>query len=420
MIQYLNNIFLPKTTLWLILLLCFYYPFAASLITIFNLPSTIINITVRAVIILISILLVLFGILLKKSNFKLTYGQLFLIIFWVIYSVRIVFDLQNDVQFLGYNNSYVYGFAFGNILLPILAIIYWGNYINLKNIETILFAIFSISNLLIILSIYLKANTFDFTIFSQRLSLDSEANSEFGSVLNPITISYCGSLLTIITFYFILYKNFKFKLLLSFPLLLGIATLFIGASRGPLFTGIFTIILLIVSKYHRILQKKLFLIKVSLILIFSGVALPVIIPYIIPSEEIILVNRVNEFYEDRKTNESEERDFLIEGAINDFLDSPIIGKQFVLTYNNFYPHNIFVEVLMATGIVGAIFFLGFMVPLFKKCYYLFFDKKNEFFLLVIIFIPIIMGTLFSGSLFMSTDLWAWGTFLLSFKIGKEV
>lgn len=410
----INSLF-SKSALWLILLLCFYYPIAASLISIFNLPSTIVNTIIRAILAGIALILVFFGYISKKSIFTLNLGQLLLILFWIIYGFRLVYDLQNGITFESYKNYTVYGFAFGNILLPIFAIILWGKNINIKNVSSKLFGLFLIINTGIIFAIYSKTSSFDFTLFTQRLSVDTDANNSDGSVLNPITISFCGSLLTITTLYFLLFKEFKYKFLLLIPLLLGIAVLFFGASRGPLFGCIFTIMLLIISKYNRSLKKKIFIIKTVSIIILLNILVPLTIGNFISNEEIVLVSRVNEFYDDRTTNETEERDILIQKALEDFYDSPIIGKQFVLTYNNFYPHNIFVEVLMATGLIGSLFFFGFFISLLKKCYFLFFSEDSEKLLIFLIFIPILIGTLFSGSLFMSTDIWAMGTFILCIK-----
>ena len=95
-----------------------------------------------------------------------------------------------------------------------------------------------------------------------------------------------------------------------------------------------------------------------------------------------------------------------------FLDSPIIGNQFVTKKQNYYPHNFVLEVLMATGILGAIFFFGYFAVIFRQIRLAIKRINYELALLLILFFCSFLLNLTSGCMFLSNDFWV-GAALIS-------
>lgn len=402
----ISNEFIGKVCIWLILLSCFYYPIGASVISFTKVPSTIVNIFIRSSFTLVSLILIFLWLISdKKENEKKIKFDLFAIFsFWIVYSIRIIYDTNNGINMLGYDNFYVYGFAFGSILIPMISISCWGKNIDLTKIPIIVFWLLLVSNVCIFLTIIHQSESIDSNIFLQRIQVDGISGSE-ESLLNSITLSFYGELLALSSiFHLTIYKQLN-KFLLIISLFLGILLLIIGASRGPFLIFIVVSVLLLI--YHFQLRKFNF---VFIFKIFLGFFCSILTIFIVIRDKLILddfyiFQRLFTFYEERQNGEENIRDILLKKAFNDFLDSPLIGKQFVSSYDNFYPHNIFVEVLMALGVVGAVLFGIFLTSIFIKLSVLFFSKNKHAFFIVVIYVPVLLGNLFSSSLIFSVDFW---------------
>jgi O-antigen ligase len=121
--------------------------------------------------------------------------------------------------------------------------------------------------------------------------------------------------------------------------------------------------------------------------------------------------------ENSQTGKKETRVDLYSEAFEMFKSSPIIGKRFV-TESKYsggaYPHNIFLEIMMALGLLGLFFFIIIMYNLYKKisslrresAYYLF------FFCLLVFFFWMAQVT---GSLFNNFELWILSATMFSLK-----
>ena len=103
----------------------------------------------------------------------------------------------------------------------------------------------------------------------------------------------------------------------------------------------------------------------------------------------------------------EARRFSFYGAWNDFLTSPIIGNHFVGSYDNFYPHNIILEVMMSLGVVGLFIFLRIILRVYINFRNVFTGKFNTQTLHLFLFgLCFILISLTSGSIVASPEFWA--------------
>jgi O-antigen ligase len=106
------------------------------------------------------------------------------------------------------------------------------------------------------------------------------------------------------------------------------------------------------------------------------------------------------------SGDSSGRGELYQQGIKIFSENPIFGGR-ILYFDGMYPHNIFLEILMATGIVGLILYLYF----FKDCVNFMFRLKeysitNPHTVWVpILWLQYFILSLFSYNLHSSSEVW---------------
>lgn len=101
-------------------------------------------------------------------------------------------------------------------------------------------------------------------------------------------------------------------------------------------------------------------------------------------------------------------------AWNQFLSSPLIGDSIQCDIPP-YPHNIFLEVLMALGIIGMIPFLSIFYFAFKKAIYIV-RYRPDYNWIIILFLHGFTMNLISGAIYSSITLW--GGMGLIFSVDK--
>ena len=353
--------FISNLVLWLIICTCFSYPISAVIIAYFQVPSGPINISLKILYAIIACIIILLITIKNGLRFpKIILSGLF---FFGIYSIRLLYDIFiEDVQVLLYSSSYVLSYYFGATLLPIIAIILGYKYLNVHKLSIFVFWTIVIANIFIIYYLLVLS---DFGDLEKQLAMRAHIKTEgvkIGTLINPITIGYYGAALALFCINAFLIDLFSSRIikLLLFPLLiLGLTILLLGASRGPLLGFILVLVISLIAKFIMSKEKTIALGKFSLFLILGYSLFYGAISQLTKKYDIFLLYRVEKFFTDRDMGRKEVRDYSFESAWNDFLSSPIIGNQFVGTFDNFYPHNIFLEVLMATGVLGGIFFLLF-------------------------------------------------------------
>lgn len=399
---------------WLIILDCFSYPITAVVIAYFQVPSNPINIGLKALYSLLALWIIFRSLLRQGLVFpkRIVWG----LIFFAIYSLRLILDISLfNVWVLLYSTSYVLAYFFGATLLPIIAVTLAYKNIEVGKITNWTFWTLVLSNLMLIYYLLVLG---DFGNLEHQLAVRAHIKtegSEIGSLINPITIGYNGGSLIIFCFNAYLVRFFSSRvvnfLLLPFSLL-GLLVLFLGASRGPLVGTILLMIISLIVHFYKSKEKLLKLGKAIFILTTIYVLLGSFVTQITKKYDLFLLYRMERFVSEREKGEKEARDYSYEGAWNDFLSSPVIGKQFVGTYDNFYPHNIFLEVLMATGIIGGLFFGLYFIQFFKSTMKLMMERKYKF------YIPFLFTTLLgfflsltSGSIYSSPEIWIFMTII---------
>ena len=389
----LNAIKVDKLVSIYIFLVLFGYQTFASIFSVFQ-NETIISLGTyfyRAIVLLIGFIIFIysFKLKIKKNSFENIFLYLFFL-FWSLFFIRFIFD-----ALMGKLSDYIiYFYSLSSIFFTFIPIVFLIRNISKKVV--IDFAYISYFALIIVLLI---------TPFSFYAALEDQLISG-GRVsserLNPITFGRSAVFLFFISIYLFSIKkiNGLSLFIVGFFSILGVI---ISGSRGSL-VGFITLLLILSSAnlFKRIDLKQFFItIFITLFAVSSSL---IITSYFLPDFDLVnnLLNAGT--IQDRS---SQIRFQLYEGALSQFLQNPLLGNSIIEEKYSFYPHNIFLETLMALGIVGALILLVILVIILKKGFanLLLFKVDNHYSFLFNLFLVSLIAHQFSGSIFYTQELW---------------
>tara|TARA_R110002072_G_scaffold258339_1_gene417010 strand:- start:9493 stop:10674 length:1182 start_codon:yes stop_codon:yes gene_type:complete len=310
---------------------------------------------------------------LKKSNVAI---RVF-ILFSLLYIFKVLFS-ENLGSFLS-RNWYEYIFYF--ISYAFLPFLFFSSVDLNKHKNTILNALIFSGFLLSILTVIFFKDVL-LTGGVSRINLLTYETEE--AVISPLALSYSGALTFLLCLYRLLYTNLR-GVTLFYILLTMIASSLIfllGSTRGALLAVLLGAIAFI---YFSNAKRKIFF-------VFLFAALTPLIIYAIEFTGSSIIERTISSYE---TGDTSGREKLWSEAFQEFLNYPILGGR--IEVSGIYPHNIFLEVMMATGLLGLILFLYFFFKSFLNGYKL--AKHNHIFLIAImIFVIGISQHMVTGAL----------------------
>ncbi|NQU34419.1 MAG: O-antigen ligase family protein [Bacteroidetes bacterium] len=309
----------------------------------------------------------------NKSVDKLALDLKLFIFFWIIYTIRIVYDIYySDHTFMyGPSTSSIVIFVFLVIHPSIYSIIRSYKYINMEKSFWWILTIISFTNFLIIINNQeILANYIGYVRFSGNMAIST------------IALGHLGATSIILAIYALIEKRLKniTRLFLLILLFSGVVILLRSASLGPVFSLVIVIVFWIYSK-----NKLAFGGIVSILIV--GVLGIVFIDQILNFIEIIsplTKNRLSLFIYEGNIN---GRDLYYNNAFNTFLEAPIFGKQFLVfltstTYD--YSHNIILDVFMGLGIIGGGILIYFLFSAFKKSYLLIYNNNHYYWICLIL------------------------------------
>ena len=392
-IKHLNN----KLLSWLAILTLAAYPISASLSIFLKTPSTPINFGYRFIIVLLSLYFLIKNNLIFRQRLSLI-NQLFLL-FWGIYIIRLFYDLTIRGIHLGsYGTFTIFSFAIGNCLLPFIALALGAKQIQPKYFIRYYFLTVFVSNILIITSVIIQNQGINIAMFLNRVSIVG-VEDENALVINTILISYYGELLLVFTTYLIFVKSSLFKKpFLYVSIIIGIFNLILGASRGPMLGALLCMFFLCYAFF----PKKLKIKKSTIYGVVISLGLFIILLNNARwQDKFTAFRRLGIFLDDANSNNrvKEGRDYEWEAAWNQFSKNPFLGDKITNDYDQYYTHNIYLEVLQSVGLLGGIpFFLGLTILSFLMLKY----KKEPF---AYIFLPNAIFGLTSGSLYFNVGFW---------------
>lgn len=228
------------------------------------------------------------------------------------------------------------------------------------------------------------------------------------STVNTINYGQMGCAMSIVAFYGLINKPFKYSRVI-YPLLflLGIISIMKAGSRSP----VVVLLAVIVFYYFAVsgLLKGIVLIGFSAILLFFSIDL------LIELSEAVGSGIVERLLSAIETGETSGRDAIYANAIDLFQKSPVFGDFYLISTGigkGGYPHNFFIEAFMTTGLIGGIPFVIMIIICSVKSFK-FLKMRHESSWVILLFMQILVYGMFSSSLFSSQDFWALSFFILS-------
>lgn len=409
---YFSNLFSGSLLSLLIVLICFSYPISSISSLALNVPTTFLNIVYRSIIALFSLYIIIGALL--KNNFTIFKATLPILMFLLVYLIRIIYD----TIIIGIETTHklieIYSFYLGNIFLPFIAIILSFKYLNKEKLVRLSFFTLALSNVFIIITYFNQINwVISPEIFLYRATING--NDGIVDIVNPITFGLYGGLLFIFSLCnLVLLENksvVKNKYLMFFFLVLGLLNLILSTSRGPMLFAFLSMVLLMY--YHTVKAKKNFrfyfgyLSKAVIFVLF----LIFIFNFLKNNNiELGIVTRMLDTKDSVESGDSEDRNLLYNEAFSMFLEKPIFGNQMNLRSHT-YPHNVLLELLMSTGIFGTlIYFIGFGFVISKILNFKFYDT---YFLVFVCLFTVFYGlSLTSGNLYQSVESWCFIAIIL--------
>ena len=391
----------PSNRLLYAIFICyiaFFYPIIALYNQYTNQGTNIVSLFYRSTTFIISFVVIFSKGILTKNR-PIPAGMGLLIIFWIYYLIKLLYDLlilgliQNPLLSASYYLLQTIGIAFINML----AFYFIGKKIDYSLVSRFLFILLVIINVLIITR-FLNTYGLNITAYaSMRLGIASEeTNIEY---MNSISIGVYSSFLLIL----ILYKK-KFKLIYLFFIIIALFNLLVSASQGPLISLIAVILLLFIAKRPRVNVKFIIFLIISIFTILFIYSSGII-------NDFFIFQRLSNIDQNASSN---ERISFLKSALNQIEENVIFGTHYYVLEDKSSPHNIFIDIILTTGLFG----LGLIIyPMFNFLK-LIFNNILQNPILAISFFYFCMAQ-FSGYVYGLLDFWPLMGLLLAYHLNPN-
>lgn len=218
------------------------------------------------------------------------------------------------------------------------------------------------------------------------------------ATVNPIAMGQLGTTTILVALGWLL-SNPSMKVtqiaVASGAALAGGLLLLLANSRGPLVALVLCVFILALARFKR--RGALTLLVVA----GCGVAILLATQYELVVEGVLKRFSLIASGRDRAT---ELRLIAYKGAWNQFTGSPVMGDGIEERNTGFYPHNVILESLMATGLLGAIPFLLLLVRGLWSSWKIL-RTNDQLIWLGLAQIQFVIAAQLSGSIYQSTALW---------------
>jgi hypothetical protein len=328
-------------------------------------------IVVRSIIALIGIVNFLFVLSSAKGSLPFKHN-VYLLIFMSIYLVRLYQDSTSGL--------YNFDMSIPELFMKTSAMA-WIPLVTISFTKTRALNLRLAQNVLLLICLWSILNGFLFGV-NYRLSGND--------ILNPITLGLLSGMSLITTVYNLknsIYPVSRYLILLHASL--ASIVLYMSLSRGALISTILVIVFIFGKDVFKKKSLKYVVPIISLILLFISFG------------QGLAVDRLTVDFGDGSANDGEARVALWLLASDKILAHPFFGSS--VTTSLGYVHNIYLESLMALGIVGS---LLLFIPIFKVLRYATFkSERRKPGLVVYFFLFHGIACLFSGTIYNSEYFW---------------
>jgi O-antigen ligase len=367
---------------WLFVLIVLGYPFFAIVGILINVESLSASIPLRLIVVLLAGYIFCKGGFHRLSSTLISFGM-----FCFFYLLRLFFDL--GIANIGEANQALTFFVV-TVFLPCLALLLWRVEIP-ESFVALRIALMGVLTCVLVLVSY-----------QQGLGGESNLTENHGQILflglNAITIGHLAvtsliAALVCFDFSTSLYRR-------SFMLLIGgcaLALLFVSEARGPVIS------LVVAVMVFAIVRKKAKILLASIVTGTVGVFW----------FGEMLFERMGAVGEDESSLGRLE---MMAGSIDQFVQHPWFGASFIEPITLSYPHNLFIEILLALGLVGMLVFLPALFGATRSAVV---QMRQGKVLMSMLFFQYLVGAQFSGAIYGNSALWAVMIILLNGRIDSE-
>lgn len=387
------------TTLYFWVFLLTYVGYYAILLLLFNIGM---SDTTRVVTVPIRLLIAVFLLLLFIRNIKkLQYldNLRWFLLFSLFYIARLFVDyLKNESYYMGIPEVMAYFLSFAVIPFIVISSIK----LDTKKINTIFSSLWLGG---IVFSVLVVVYYGRFIGQVSRLA----SNMVGQSVMSPLSLSYSSTIVVGVFSLYLLQNKTKFNIKIGLLVGISLSTVpfFLGASRGAL-------IALFIPFIMYFFSGKSINFRIRGILLVSAILVGVI--YLDSYFQSGLLKRFLGTSEAIDRGESSAvRVEIWKGAFEQFLNNPVFGDKLRIDIRSKYAHNLFVEVLQTTGLLGFIPFTVLVFKAWKASFYIL-KYHKPYFWVVVIFVQSFFMNMFSGALY--TANWFWTSMALLFALNS--
>lgn len=330
-----------------------------------------------------------------------------IIIFLIVYSIRLLYDtFARGILFAMQDRFYVLSYFFGLTLIPTIAILLHIRRSMVRDIHNWLLVAAIVSNILLTMYFFSGGVVQDEGAFTGRFQVDGEL--EGTAVINPITVSLVGVLLFVMSLGRLLTVRTDprwMQLGLGILNVYSVSNIIIGGSRGPILALGVCVLAIGFLSFRGTLSNETHVRRGMFGYLLMGIAAA--FAYISTvGQDLYIYQRFVDMFESRLQGGREERDYLLEEAAKDFINSPFIGESYVMR-NGGYPHNFIAEAMMATGLIGTVFLIVSMVYVLTGVWRLLNGRAGPYGIAIALMaICYITTGLVSGTIGQHPDLWA--------------
>ncbi len=213
--------------------------------------------------------------------------------------------------------------------------------------------------------------------------------------ISPLALSYGAALTMGVGISYLLANTVsrRRKLAVYAALLLSLGPFFLGASRGSIFSlGLpFVFQILLSRRFGRKVTQ------IGALLVFA--ALLYLATFWLGTNVFDRVLEISEAVDAGAT--SAVRVVIWQHTWDQFLASPIFGNSLESEYAGFHPHNVLLEVLISTGILGFTMFVLFLIQVSTAAFRIA-TRSPQYFWIVVIFLQALISNMFSGAIYGAT------------------
>lgn len=380
------------------------FPVLATTTAVAGIDNTIPSIVIRSVGLVAAMILVVN--LPLETSIRFTMLPMLLTMFWAVYFARLFHDTYFFCDALEFNSSRYWIFALGASFIPMMSLVTYRGKVNLDSLLKCLFLVcFIFLPIAFALSSTIRISGAGVAFSTGRSELPS---------LNPISFGHFSGVLLIISYWALRMRGLSgiSLLFLLIGFVIGIYGLLASGSRGPLVAVLVTLIIFESTRKSAVplllgamLLVMLLATIIGLIVVVIGDEFLLLFPNIDAALGINLLSRFATLFQLSDASSS-ARVQLFFISFDQFLDHPFIGDFIEVRgpTDYPYPHNIVLEALIATGLLGTIPLIIALVLAFKASLFVI-RNTPSYGWVSLLFLQQLVAVQFSGNIYGSSTFW---------------